>query len=155
LASVNMTNTTCTGPGCKNPAKVFALVIGAQGIANEEALCNEHVRSLGMDYLLRNPLTVDNPELGLGNEQCYLYGVLFEYEPQQFTIVLRAKESPSVLVVRTGYNEASAIYNYAKKVPCANPPPHVLIIAILESLGGSISEAVVYGYDKHTDSYQT
>lgn len=87
-------------------------------------------------------------------EQCKLHAVLFKYDPDEFSVVLKGSERQSVFAAQVGYAEAAAIYNAAKRFNGEAIGPHQLVLSVIRTLGSSPLEAVIRGYDRASGAYR-
>jgi len=150
-----MLQADCNVTGCKHKATTLALVRSQAGQVSELAFCKDHTHHLGGGYFVPNPAAfAANPGLPTYVE-CWLRAVFFVYEEfQQFSLVLKGTDGKSALVVQIGYPEACSIYQAMKNAPSPTPPTHQLMAAIVQALGGSLSEAVVEGFDCQSQAYK-
>ena len=146
-------NMSCEVSGCNKRLKTMALIIDPKGGPHEFAFCEDHVQKLDMDYMLPDPASLGTQSVGETYEECRFHAVLFIYDPEQFLIVLRSTQSPSFFVFPTGFVEACSIRYIGRKTSSPNPLTHDLIVKIIDAVGGSLHETVLYGYDKNVRTY--
>lgn len=144
----------CNVAGCKNKAITLALMRPQPGQVSEVAFCNTHARHLDGGFI------VPNPEMFTANQdppayvECRLWAVFFVYDDVLSSIVLKGIDGKSAFVVHVGYAEACSIYHAMKGGPYPSPPTHALIGTLVQTLGGSLIEAVVESFDRKSQAYK-
>jgi bifunctional DNase/RNase len=143
----------CSSPGCRNEAKLFTVLVSADGTPSEPAFCPEHYHELGISWALPDLRKYAPRMTGEVYEECAVHAVLIDHQRNESTVILKTRQKPRVFVLPTGYVEAGWISNVARKTEYRNTPTHQLIVDIISALGGSASRAVVHGYEKDSGIY--
>lgn len=125
------------------------------GQVSELAVCKAHNVPPGPAYLLPN-LADFAVNLGVPTYvECWVHAVSFiSDEVQWYGLVLKDIDDKSDLLVPIGYPEACAIYHEMKNSPYPTPPTHQLTATLVKTLGGSLIEAVVEGFNSQTQAYK-
>jgi len=108
-----------------------------------------------MDYLIPDPRQVQIQISTAIYEVCKLHKLVFFYLRQHYFIILRSIETESVFLMQTDYVQACSIYGAINKPQSPSPLTYQLFENIIHALGGSIVEAVITGYDKSFQIYQS
>src|SRR5579862_2997506 len=146
--------TTCYVTGCSNPVSRTALFVALDGAVSEVSHCQEHVRNLGMDWVIPTPAAFPRDFSRISYVDCGLSIVSLEYAAERFALVLKTSDAERVFVAQTGYTEACWISYIVERAEYPAPPTHVLLVRILEALGGSLVEATVDSYDFDRNAYR-
>ena len=99
----------------------YALFVSPENAQSEVAFCRDHIHEIGVDYVLPDPERLDIELTAAPFEECRLHAVLFQYDPDQYALILKNKVGRRILVVPTGYIEAWSIHHYAKMAPHSSP----------------------------------
>lgn len=149
-----MLQADCNVNGCKHKATTLAVMRSQSGQVSEVAFCNTHAEHLSGGYVVPNPAAfTGNPEAPTYME-CRIWAVFFVCEQVLSSIVLKGIDGRSAFVVHVGYPEACSIYHAMKGGPFPTPPTHALIDKLVQTLGGSLSEAVVESFDCKSQAYK-
>lgn len=104
-----MADTDCMHPNCGQVAKVFALILTADGVPKERTYCKLHAEQIGMNYQIPNFKSNTTNEQTPNYEECRLHIILFTRDPDTYTVVLKSVNNSMVFVFETGFFEASWI----------------------------------------------
>lgn len=146
--------TNCSRDGCNKRASAYSLIIPVDGgVPNQVFACDDHFADPFSEYAIRDLSQFDSGSLGKAYETCVLKSVSFENDPPRYTVVLQSTQSRSVLLLLTGYIEATWIRLVATEFPYSGPSTHAIILNIVDALDGKLIAAVVDGYDKSAGHY--
>jgi bifunctional DNase/RNase len=142
--------------GCgKEVDGAVCVVLDSNDEATESAFCRDHVRHVGMDYILPDPSQVHIQLSTATYEPCKLHKLVFSYLHQHYFIILKSTETASVFLMRTGYVEACSIYGAINKPQSSIPLTYQLFERLIHALGGSMVEAVFDNYNKDFHTYES
>lgn len=144
----------CNVAGCKNKAMTLALMRTRAGHASEVAFCKTHAQHLDGGFIVPNPAMFTAKPDPSAYVECRLWAVFFVCDEVLSSIVLKGIDDKSAFVVHVGYTEACSIYHAMKGGPYPSPPTHTLIGTLVQTLGGSLIEAVVESFDCKSQAYE-
>jgi bifunctional DNase/RNase len=148
-----MSQTNCSHSACAGPPVKWALVVNGAGDLTERAYCKEHVTDFGISDVVASSPYLESRSLDRIYEKCNLRALLCESDSNYYTLVMKGSQSGFAFVSPIGYPEASWIWHLALKTPHAGVATHELIKSIVESLKGSLREAIVHDFDREADAY--
>ena len=149
-----MQKNLCSHPGCNQATETIALLVSAGGEVLEKAFCKKHTRLLGLAFDAPDPRRIRPSAAVDAYLECKLRAVLFHKESGLNFVLLRAPLPRSIFVFPTGFIEASSIANLAKGLRYPRPQTHALLVSAVGALGGSVTEAVVSGYDNDNNVFE-
>ena len=144
-----MSNAICQIPGCRNEAGAVGTAI-ENGEIVDFAYCDRHFDHLGMDYLVPDTARLANT-ICEEFETCILTKLIFIYNPESYTLVLKSIESERYFVLHTGYVELCSVLGAVKS---SSPNlTYSFISRLLYELDTQISEVRFDSYDTNVKSY--
>jgi len=144
----------CSSPGCKQATETIALFISAHEEVSEKAYCRNHTQLLGFEFDVPDPRRLRLAPTASPFAECRLRAVIFHKATGLNLVLLRAPKPGNIFVFPTGFIEASCIYNLAKSAGTRQHSTHALVASAIESLGGSLIESTVAGYNIGENRYE-